>query len=50
MPDRSWGRGKYLCFLTEFWCHSMAARGTGVTRLGTVLHSPSAGAWCGGEK
>jgi hypothetical protein len=50
MPDRSWGRGKYLCFLTEIWCHSMPAPGTGVIRLGTVLHSPSASAWCGGEK
>lgn len=45
MPDRSWGRGKYLCFLTEIWCHSMTAPGTGVIRLGTVLHSPSASAW-----
>jgi hypothetical protein len=25
MPDRSWGRGKCACSLTEIWCHSMAA-------------------------
>jgi hypothetical protein len=44
MPDRSWERGKHLCFLTEIWCHSMTTPGTGVIRQGTVLRVQALGA------
>lgn len=58
VPAGSSGRGKCPCTLTELlrsqktliWCHPGTVLATGMVHLETVLHSPSASAWCAGEK